>query len=325
MNKRIGHARIWDFLTKAERDTTLAHAYLFIGPKHVGKRDMANRIAAYLLCTGQNGPSLFGGSSAAKPCQSCDSCKSLSNGLHQDLLVLAKPEEEQSISIEDTRAFLSKLVQSPSLSARKVAIIDEAELMTVPAANAFLKHLEEPTPTTTLLLIAHDKQRLLSTIISRCQTIEFQKVAEAEEDAKELDESLWRQSEGLPGLYFRYKQSPSLAQQALDEQSRLWTLLDMTPGQRLAFLDHLFQAKKRPHAALKQEWDERLALWQKSLQQAWMHSIAGFNPSYESETMNKINPKASMYVWLFDQFASVRGQLHRNLNIRAQVERIFLD
>ncbi len=309
----IGHEHLWSFVTQAAEQKTLAHAYLFFGPKHVGKRHFADALAAYLLCSGAAPGSLFGGNPDARPCQACDSCKSLSHGAHPDKLVLANAEDEHTISIEQTRAFLTRLTHSPALSSRKVAIIDEAERMTVAAANAFLKHLEEATESTTIILIAHDKPRLLPTIVSRCQLLEFDRVPTS---ASLAQDPLWHVSSGLPGLYTLYRKSPSLAQQMQDEQARLWTLLDLPAGQRLALLEHTFQSQKKPHARLKQEWDDRLRLWQNALHEALRRGVAE-GGGFAAE-------RAGMYVRMYDQFSSLRSNLQRNINIRAHVERIFL-
>jgi len=310
MSDLIGHHSIWEFLTHADASDQRAHAYAFLGPEHVGKRFVADRFAKRLLCQGNATQALFGGSSTAitKPCGQCVSCLAWDKGIHQDFLLLERAEGEHTISIESMRGFLSKLNQSPIQSSRKVAIVDGAEHMLNPVANAFLKHLEEPSATTTIMLIVHDRRRLLPTILSRCQTIEFSPVPDMPKDA---DAQAWKQARGLPGLYRRYESAPSLAQQQADEEQAIWNLIDMTAGQRLAYLDHYFPKKKVDHATAKQDWTNRLRAWQLGLRAAWLP-----NPP------KSINKQALVLV--YDALEAIQQGLAQNIHIRSHLERLCL-
>lgn len=294
----IGHLPQWSFLQAAAAQDALAHAYIFLGPRHVGKRHVADQFAALLLCH----------SDQAKPCGACVSCRALDKGIHQDYILLERAADEQTISIESMREFLGRLRQSPTLSARKVAIIDGAQDLSTAAANAFLKQLEEPTASTTMILVCHDQRRLLPTIQSRCQVMEFTRVATPAEDI--AADPLWTVADGLPGKYLSFKRAPSLAQEQRDERSRFWELYTLTAGQRLALIDHFFKAKKIPHSQVKAEWDQRLLLWQQSLRD----SLA--------KPQQRIHPARA--VELYDQIQVIRQGLTQNINVRAHVEALLV-
>ena len=155
----IGHERQKDILRRALSGGRLAHAYLFAGPEGVGKRLMALAVARVLFCTEGTG------------CGECPACRKLGHRNHPDLHVLEP--DGNSIKIEQVRAIQRDLSLRPLEGRRKVCLIEAAELMTTAAANALLKTLEEPRGDTLLILLSSQPQRLLETIRSRCQMLQF--------------------------------------------------------------------------------------------------------------------------------------------------------
>jgi len=147
-----GHKRQLEFLENAISRGKLAHGYLFAGPEGVGKRTAARRFAERLLELGV-------GSRDDK-----------SNRFHPDLIEL---DGTGGIKIGQVRELIYKLSLKPYSATYKVAIIDQAENMTVEAQNALLKSLEEPTSYTVIVLVTANPQRLLKTISSRLQKITF--------------------------------------------------------------------------------------------------------------------------------------------------------
>jgi DNA polymerase-3 subunit delta' len=140
----------------------LGHAYLFAGPKGMGKYATALALAAKVNCLkkGEEG------------CD-CAVCRKIAGGNHPDVLSVQKPEDKTGISIDQVRDLIGRL-EYRSLEARvRFAVIRDAELMPEPAANAFLKTLEEPRPGTVLILTTPMAEALLPTIRSRCQTVFF--------------------------------------------------------------------------------------------------------------------------------------------------------
>jgi DNA polymerase III subunit delta' len=138
------------------------HAYLFCGPEGVGKKKTALELAKALNCA-QPGPD--GG------CDQCPSCRKIENRIHPDLIHL-NPEGVH-IRIEQIRNLSQQLAYGPALGRARLCLLDMASDLNEPAANAFLKTLEEPPLGTIFVLLARDPGELLPTLVSRCLSIGF--------------------------------------------------------------------------------------------------------------------------------------------------------
>ncbi|WP_434562095.1 DNA polymerase III subunit delta' [Pseudomonas sp. Z4-20] len=136
-----------------------AHAYLLHGPAGIGKRALAERLMASLLCQAPT---------ALNACGECKSCMLLRAGSHPDNYVLEPEEADKAIKVDQVRDLVSFVVQTAQMGGRKVVLIEPVESMNINAANALLKSLEEPSGDTVLLLVSHQPSRLLPTIKSRC-------------------------------------------------------------------------------------------------------------------------------------------------------------
>ncbi|KFX67964.1 DNA polymerase III subunit delta' [Pseudomonas taeanensis MS-3] len=139
--------------------TQHAHAYLLHGVAGIGKRALAERLMAYLLC---RQPTDVGA------CGQCKACHLLAAGTHPDNFILQPEEPDKPIKVDQVRELVSFVVQTAQLGGRKVVLVEPAEAMNLNAANALLKSLEEPSGDTVLLLISHQPSRLLPTVKSRC-------------------------------------------------------------------------------------------------------------------------------------------------------------
>ena len=146
------------------RTDAIAHAYLLVGPRHVGKGTLAINLAQALNC---DGPEL--------PCGQCHSCQRIREGKHADVISIGL-DSGTEIGIDDIRGLQRSANLPPYEGKCKVFIIDEAEYLSTEAANALLKILEEPPPSVVWLLLAAEEERLLPTIISRCQRLELKPV-----------------------------------------------------------------------------------------------------------------------------------------------------
>ncbi|OEC61220.1 MULTISPECIES: DNA polymerase III subunit delta' [Pseudomonas] len=147
---------LWQHLAGRTRH---AHAYLLHGPAGIGKRALAERLMARLLCQQPSGNDA---------CGQCKSCFLLAAGTHPDNYVLEPEEIDKAIRVDQVRDLVDFVVQTAQLGGRKVVLLEPAESMNLNAANALLKSLEEPSGDTVLLLISHQPSRLLPTIKSRC-------------------------------------------------------------------------------------------------------------------------------------------------------------
>lgn len=153
----------------------LASSFLFVGPAGIGKRTFALRLAQALLCDVNDETQM-------EPCGTCASCKQVNADTHPDVLRVEKPKDRAYIPVETLigdrdhrmqQGLCHDISLKPFKGGRKIAIIDDADLLNIEGANALLKTLEEPPPQSVLILIGTSSARQLPTIRSRCQTIRF--------------------------------------------------------------------------------------------------------------------------------------------------------
>ncbi len=155
-----------------EKKERLAHAYLFVGPTHIGKGATALAVAKFLNCEDRRDASPY-------CCNRCPACLNIHSGNHPDVhILIGRPD--QSIKIDEIRQLLSRIRLQPFMAEKKVCIIKEAEHLTVEAANALLKTLEEPSPGSLLILTTAIPERIPETIRSRCRRMSFVPLSQRE-------------------------------------------------------------------------------------------------------------------------------------------------
>lgn len=168
----VGHKENIARLRGMLREGRLPHALLFTGPEGVGKRRVAQALAAALLCERADGP-----------CGACPSCQALLRDSHPDYHLVepeARGKASRGIHIRQMREMQEKIARLPILSARRAVLIDDAELMGEAAANSLLKTLEEPTGEITFLLVSGKRSSLLETVVSRSMPMGFGMLTEEE-------------------------------------------------------------------------------------------------------------------------------------------------
>ena len=165
----IGHSKAIELLDNSLKGGRLSHAYLFVGPAHVGKMTLALNLAQALNCEAQD-----------PPCGECQACRRIGAGKHADVQVIGLTYDQNSagrlrteIGIDQIRELQHVASLPPYEGRKKVFIIDSAEYLNSEAANCLLKTLEEPPAYVLLILLAVNDRVLLPTIISRCQKIEL--------------------------------------------------------------------------------------------------------------------------------------------------------
>jgi len=171
----VGNANIIEYLQKNLANQQLAHGYLFCGPEQVGKTKTARAFMASILCENYQA-----NKKGVVPCGECYHCQQLAKGIHPDVFWIEREEDKKNISIEQINELRNKLGMSSFLNSYKIAVIEGAEKMSLAAANALLKTLEEPSKKTIIILITARLSFLPATIVSRTQIIRFKPVATIE-------------------------------------------------------------------------------------------------------------------------------------------------
>ena len=148
----------------------LAHAYLFCGPRGVGKTTAARLLAKAINCA----TPVTDRGDLAEPCRTCDSCKSFEEGRNLDITEIDAASHN---GVDDIRALQEKFLVPPQSGTRKVYIIDEVHMLSTAAFNAFLKSLEEPPPYLLFIFATTEPHKVLQTILSRCQRFDFRRIS----------------------------------------------------------------------------------------------------------------------------------------------------
>ncbi|MCC7401611.1 MAG: DNA polymerase III subunit gamma/tau [Chitinophagaceae bacterium] len=161
----VGQAHITTTLKNAIRNKQLAHAFLFCGPRGVGKTSCARILAKTINC---EHPTKDG-----EACNKCNSCKAFNEGTSLNYFEL---DAASNNSVDDIRELVNQVRFVPQSGRYKVYVIDEVHMLSPSAFNAFLKTLEEPPPYAIFILATTEKHKILPTILSRCQIFDFKRI-----------------------------------------------------------------------------------------------------------------------------------------------------
>jgi DNA polymerase-3 subunit gamma/tau len=173
----VGQSHITTTLKNAIKNRQLAHAFLFCGPRGVGKTTCARILAKTINCENV--------SPEGEACNHCHSCVSFNEGTSLNIHEL---DAASNNSVDDIRTLVEQVRFAPEHGKRKVYIIDEVHMLSTSAFNAFLKTLEEPPPYAIFILATTEKHKILPTILSRCQIFDFKRITSADtvEHLKEI-------------------------------------------------------------------------------------------------------------------------------------------
>lgn len=164
-NTVVGQGHITTTLKNAIKNKQLAHAFLFCGPRGVGKTTCARILAKTINCENVQPD--------GEACNMCTSCKSFNEGTSLNIHEL---DAASNNSVDDIRTLTEQVRFAPQAGKYKVYIIDEVHMLSSSAFNAFLKTLEEPPPYAIFILATTEKHKILPTILSRCQIFDFKRI-----------------------------------------------------------------------------------------------------------------------------------------------------
>lgn len=321
----IGHERPKALLRRALAHDRLAHAYLFHGEESIGKRLTAVRLSQAILCEGMVQPS------DADPCGTCRACRQVESRTHPDFLVI-EPDREAAnpqIKIDQIREIEQQMIYRPLIGSLKVTVIDEADRMTIGAANALLKTLEEPPAHSLFVLVTSKPLALPATVRSRCQLLRFAAPARTQiEAALILRRNIPPAEARFLALLYGGKLGKALStdlKQAHDEQQEFATLVaphTLKSVTALLGTAETFAKSDRGPEALA--WLSR-----------WLRDVivvgAGGDPdsTLTSESGgSQRHPPADLdldgLLELFDQIETLQRQATRNLNLQLALETILL-
>lgn len=154
-----GHENLILNLQNIILNNKLSHAYIFSGPSNIGKTIVVQYFIQSILCQNKT----------VRPCRQCLHCLQIERNIHPDIFRVKKEEDKKNIAVEQIRGLQEKLNKGSLLNSFKIAVIEQAELLTIEASNSLLKTLEEPSLKTIIILITAKLNSLPNTIKSRCQ------------------------------------------------------------------------------------------------------------------------------------------------------------
>jgi DNA polymerase-3 subunit delta' len=249
-----GHDKAVELLDRSLRNGKLAHAYLFVGPPHVGKMRLAIDLAKALNCEGQQ-----------RPCGQCTQCMRIEGLKHADVHVIGV-DGRTEIGIDQMREMQHAANLKPFEGRHRVFVIDGAEHLSHEATNCLLKTLEEPPPDVQLILLTSNERLLLGTVLSRCQRLELRRlpvatVHRALTEQRGLGEEKARMLAQLCGGCLGWAFSVADDDGVLQERSeRLASLIHLHRAgraERLSYAADLASQFARNRASVR----EVLALW----------------------------------------------------------------
>jgi DNA polymerase-3 subunit delta' len=319
----IGHQWAVDLLSDQISRDAARHAYLFTGPRGVGRRTLAIRLAQALNC-----PNV---SSLGSPCFECRICSLIDRMQHPDLAIVQSENEGRTLKVDQIRSLQHDLSLSPYEAKYRVAILLRFEEASPSAANALLKTLEEPPPQVVIILSAESSERLLPTIVSRCEVLRLRPLAVNEvsqglvnkwELPSEQAELLAHLSGGRPGYAFRLQNEPELLDKRNKWIADLKKMISATRADRFNYAEILAKDKETLNEVL-QVW---LSFWRDVLVVSIDAPLPLTNLDQDKEIKHlasQINRNESR------QFLSRIEQtillLSRNVNPRLATEVLLLD
>ncbi len=344
MWKVVGQEKAVSMLSRALEEGRFSHAYLFVGPPHVGKATAAIEFAAALNCRGED-----------PPCHRCRQCHVTGEGKHPDVEVVSvggvcdesehrdhSTDGSKDIRICQVRRLGHLLSRAPFEGRFRVIIVDPADALNEEAANAFLKTLEEPPASAVIILVTGEEEALPETVRSRCRRVPFtlmavSRVAEVleREWSVPADEArlLARLSGGRLGWAVAALDDESILQARSEALAEIWRLASAGRDERFAYAGRLAALFARDRQAVLATLD----LWQE-----WWRDVllvrAGLSAGREEaslsvanvDALDKLAPAGTKYdmrdlLRFLEAIGQTRRYLLENVNPYLALEVLMLE
>ncbi|MCL2149861.1 MAG: DNA polymerase III subunit delta' [Dehalococcoidia bacterium] len=327
----IGHERVMSYLRRSLEKDALSHAYLFTGPRQVGKMTAALLLAQAVNCLGSDAP-----------CGECSSCLRISARNHPDVQVLrlltadeAEDKKAKSELVVDQIRALQHWASLPPYEGRtRVFIFEQAELLNEAAANSLLKTLEEPLPKVLLILLAPSPGAVPETIVSRCQRLVFGRVPAEEIEELLLSRGLSpdkasllsRLADGAPGWALAaLEQEESLIQRA-ERLERLLGLIRQGYEERFEAAEELSGKGAQGRSEVAEVICGWQGLWRDLLLSRLGCSEGILNFDYQEKIVAVSRLLELAHIRTFvDTITEARGWVERNVSPRLAMEALMLD
>jgi DNA polymerase-3 subunit delta' len=319
----VGHDWAVDLLQSHVQKDRVSHAYLFTGPRGIGRRTLALRFIQALMCPNSQ--------PINTPCMECQICQNVWHLRHPDLHVIQRREGDRDIKIEAVRELQRSLALAPYTADLRAALFLNFDEASHSAANALLKTLEEPTARVVMILTAESSENLIPTVVSRCEVMLLRPVPL--DDISDHLQSVWdvppeqalslaQFSGGRPGYAIQLHQNPDLFETHRQLLTDHYRLLSAKRVERLRYAQKISRDKQGfRHAILV--WQ---TFWREILLCSLDQDATPLNNEWRDEIRalaNKTGSKvASQTISALDRTIN---HIDRNVNPRLAAEALFLN
>ena len=325
----IGQTRAVSLLQRSLETGSLSHAYLFVGPAHVGKMTLALNLAQALNCE-----------AAEPPCGECLSCQKITSGKHSDVQIMVlngetSEENRTKIGVSQIDELQHSVSLPPFEGKYKVFIIDGAEFLSIGAANRLLKTLEEPVGKVVFILLAVDDKMLLPTVVSRCQRVELFLMPPVQIEAAlktkwgvepEKAKLLSRLAHGCLGWAVSSARDDSLVQQRAETLDKLIDIIGGDSEERFAYAAQMATQFSQNRGLIYARLDLWLDWWRDLL----MVKVGSLGSTTNIDRLDTLSDMAGglslAQIRAFIQSIRAAGeQLRQNAGSRLALEVLMLD